>query len=584
MATKILVNGVEKIRPGTYSQIKSGIKNPPSPLSFGNICIIDDGSFNMNDGQGAGVYSENPEVSGANAVYLFDKIQDFRSHVEGGRLYQMSESLFMPYKKTKGVSNVYYVRASESTPAKIDLMLTNQADTGEIRLIVQTVCEGWRADAKFDNYGNCTGGYSWRVFNEKPDGNGKKFIKVYKGTYKGFDSVNQVHIGGIPPQSSPLEVVLQSPLLNTVRDLVNWLLLPSTKQWIYIKSFFGVAGTDAEGIQTKLNVMLSPNNSLGNKLLKDTSHFQGDDWDIAPEYFRNGYEIFSERAMDKALELVKGLDFTFFLAGGSGVTALSNNNLKIFNFIKNSGNSYERFMVVGGGDNERELRAVSETETWKSSQIAKQYNSDLVIVCHGGIKKTNPYAPTTQLSFSSKYTAAAFLGRLCGLAPQTPITLKMADVKSSIHNLSELEQEFCLKSGIQYMYYDGELGGWCWGQGINTLQENTSLINAVDSTTFSVSLKRIVSQLNKEIVFNAKKTFFGKESGPNRATITETDIELWLEGFLQSKTATSNQDNLITWFGEIFVEKNNDNYLVNYKFTPNFEISKILFTGFIIEN
>jgi hypothetical protein len=43
MAHKSFFNNRIIRQPGVYSQIKSGISNPPLPLAYGNIVLIDTG-------------------------------------------------------------------------------------------------------------------------------------------------------------------------------------------------------------------------------------------------------------------------------------------------------------------------------------------------------------------------------------------------------------------------------------------------------------------------------------------------------------------------------------------------------------
>jgi hypothetical protein len=93
MSYKQIFNGREVQEPGVYSQIKSGIKNPPQNLAYGNILIIDTGS-GAGFGGGAGISGELAEMKGA--IYSFDNIEDFRSHVKGGLHWSLALPLFRP--------------------------------------------------------------------------------------------------------------------------------------------------------------------------------------------------------------------------------------------------------------------------------------------------------------------------------------------------------------------------------------------------------------------------------------------------------------------------------------------------------
>ena len=177
------------------------------------------------------------------------------------------------------------------------------------------------------------------------------------------------------------------------------------------------------------------------------------------------------------------------------------------------------------------------------------------------------------------------MGRCAGLEPQTPLTLKRINIDGEVHVLDEKELEFALDKGILVSYFDDELQNFVILQGVNSLQppNNVFLVNE-NGTSFSIAVNRIASQLNKEIIFNAKKRFYGDDlNGPNRNTISEEDVIAWLNGFLSRKVANATDDNLITRFQNIQVTTNQDNYYVTYEFAPNFEVNKMIFTGFMLD-
>ena len=120
-------------------------------------------------------------------------------------------------------------------------------------------------------------------------------------------------------------------------------------------------------------------------------------------------------------------------------------------------------------------------------------------------------------------------------------------------------------------------------QGINTLQNNDDLVNE-DGSSFSITVRRITAQLNKEVAIFLKRKFFGKDTvGPNRNTVTESDLVAAVEGYLQKRTASSNQDDLIIRFQNVSAVVNADTYNVNYEFVPNFEVNKFIVTGVILD-
>lgn len=105
-----------------------------------------------------------------------------------------------------------------------------------------------------------------------------------------------------------------------------------------------------------------------------------------------------------------------------------------------------------------------------------------------------------------------------------------------------------------------------------------------DGTSHLISLKRIAAQLNKELEINAKVQLLGnQEAGPNRATLTASVVQNWVQEFLKRRTATPTTDNLILSFQDITATFEADVLRVGYSFVPNFEINKLFITGLIID-
>jgi hypothetical protein len=285
-----------------------------------------------------------------------------------------------------------------------------------------------------------------------------------------------------------------------------------------------------------------------------------------------GTETYGSADFTAAIEAIKEVDNTFFLATSYGVAgAIGANNTTIFDYLVNS-SKYEKFMVVGAGYNKAQFAGSSDS----SEAVAKHFDSDKVILVHGGAKSSSKQG---FLMRSSLYKAATVLGRLCGLTPQTPITFKSIDIDGEVHPLSDSEKEYALKVGVLTTQFDSELGYYVVQQGITSLQKNDNIVNE-DASSFDIAIKRIEASLNKDICVNAKRVFFGKSAaGPNRTTVTEADIKAWLEGFLANKAT----EGLIVRGGNVSVTITDDTYFVNYEFVPNFPINKMVFTGTLLE-
>lgn len=531
MATSIAVNGKTIKRPGVYALTESGIKYPPQNLSYGNICIIDSG---LGAGFAGGAGVNGASTQGVDSVYEINTIQQYRAFMKGGALWDLGESLFKPSKNNyPGVSKVFYVKAATTTAASISLSLLGGSITFTTR------DEGEGANGVVVG-GKVTQGYGALIVPGVI--NPSAFmIKFYGGTYTGIDAENNVPFDGVSESNVAENVLFTSPEVTSLQQLVDW--CNASTQFKAVFSAPQIVSEDPGYAGVSVGIVLAA----------------------------GGTEAYDTASFNAALTAVKDLDNTFFLSLESGEDARSLNNTKILDFIENE-SKYEKFLVVAGGEDKGSFLDISV-------DTALYYNSDKVIVVHGGYKKNTRRGVLLK---SSLHKAARVLGRLCGLPPQTPITFKDIDIDGEKHRLDDDEKELALDRGVLTTHYDNELGYYVIQQGINTLQQNTYLVND-DATSHDIAVKRIAAQLNKEIIVNAKKTFFGKNVGPNRGTMTEDDVKAWLEGFLQKKVASTLDDNLIIRFENIQVVVEQDNYFINYSFVPNYPISKMVFTGIILE-
>lgn len=649
MATKINVNGKTVSRPGVYALTKSGVKNPSPNLSYGNVCIIDDGLGAMWGG-GSGV--SGTLKSGVDAVYELSTIQQFRDFIKGGEFWNLAKPLYKPAGDgINGVSKVFLVRACATTPSTISYTFTNGAVT------FQTLDEGVNANGVLAG-SILNKGYGCKIVKNATTS--KYSIQFYAGTYKGIDPLNRVSYDGLTQTTALANNFLSSKECTTVQELIDWcnssnefkaafnLTVGTTSTNTAATATFdcsalttvldtpialrindpvlglielgshtpttGATGTTiAAAFKAIINAYAhgySANNTgaslvttapatygagiNGNALGfyyatgSASANFTGGanvassfvDADVTNntgyKLAVGGTEAYTTDAFNAAIEAIKETDNTFFLATSYGVTdSVGLNNTKIFDYLEND-SKYEKFMVVAAGYDKSEFAGASGT----SEATAKFYNSDKVITVHGAAKETSKAGFLVR---SQLYKAAAALGRLAGVAPQTPLTFKNIAIDGEIHSLTDSEKEYALSVGILTTHFDSELGYFVIQQGINTLQNNQYLINE-DGTTFDVAVKRIEAELNKQICIRAKQVFFAKDStGPNRTTVSAENVKAWLEGFLQNKVATSLTDNLITRFGNINVEYQGDNIYVTYEFVPNLPISKMIVTGTLLD-
>jgi hypothetical protein len=288
-----------------------------------------------------------------------------------------------------------------------------------------------------------------------------------------------------------------------------------------------------------------------------------------------GTETYNDASFQAVLSAITNLDNNFFLSLEFGNNATSVNNFSILSYLQTA--KFKKFLVVAGG-------ADKTTFTGANSSIlaAQTIDDEKAIVVHGKCKIKNRNTSGYK-TYSQLYKAALITGRLCGLAPQVPVTWKALSIDGEVHILSDSEIENAISNGVLYTNYDYELNNFVVGLDINTLQDNDNLVND-DGTSYNIAVNRITSQLNRLIVVAAKQRFFSGENGPNRNTVTPEDIQSWLEGFLQAQTATTLKDNLILRAGNVVVSISGTSYYVSYEFVPNFEVAQIIFTGTLLES
>ena len=539
MATQILIGNKLTRIPGIYTQIKSGIRNSSLQLSYGNICIID-------TGMGAGYVSlpgvQGQTSEGSDSVFEFTTIQEFRTFVRGGIYWKLAENLFLPSGSNPGISKVYFVRAAATTSGSVTI---NLGSVGSFT--IKSRDEGLAVNGLLNTQSELYKGFAVKLL-ESSFNAGSYRLQFYIGTYKGLDpDTNGFSYDGVSENDSIGNLVFSSPEFQTIDELYSWAVISQD-----FNDLFEITKTgDTDEIILPVNY--TP---------------------VGPTYklFTGGTETYGDAHYDRILNEISDLDNTFFLAPDSGVQGLSVKNTKLFAHIVSEAR-FEKFMILAGGDNRLEFKPISV-------EMARSYNSDRIILVHGAYKENSSItrSPVIRDAF---FKAASILGRLCGLPPQVPITFKSFNWLAEVHPLTPQEKEHALEKGVLCTVRDTELG-FIVLQGINTLQRNNYLLNE-DASSYSIAVKRIVAQLNKEIVVNAKLNFFGTETGFNRGTATVEDIQSWLFGFLTQRVSNSLVDNLIITFRDIKVVLEGDCYKVTYYFVPNFEINKMVFTGVIVE-
>lgn len=543
MATSFVFDGKTIVIPGSYSTIKSGMKNPPIALPFGNILIIDTGS---GAGYGGGAGINGQYFKGKDSIYDFDNIADFRDFAKGGLWWLLGQPLFRPAGLgVNGVSKISYVKAATTVAADISYVFddTEQSVSGHPHstFTIAVTDEGVIGNGVKVS-GNLTKGFAGKL-SKGVITTSSFVLTFYRGTYKGLDQNNLPFDGITEANSTPL-VVAKSPECATFQELADWMAI----DYLFNKHF---------------KLISTPKNLAGGPTEGDYNYYSG--YNLAV----GGTETYVDpQLLVDTLTAITDLDINFIFADQYGSNAQSAANYSILAHIKET-SKFKPELYVGAGDDINTFESISLA-------TAVYYNDDSVTVIHGGVKKQSKQGLR---NYNVMYHAAAALGKEAGQEPQVPLTFKSLDFDGVLHSLNDKEVTKGLKAGIIMTRLEGST--YDIVKGINSLQQNTFLVND-DGTTSSKQIKRITRQLNKEIIVESKSDLLKNPNGVNRNTLSEVDLKAWLVRYLTSRKANPDTDNFILGFQDIVITRRQDGYFIEYKFIPNSEISFLFFTGLII--
>jgi hypothetical protein len=554
MATEYIFDGRKVILPGAYSTIKSGIKNPPITADYGTVLVIDTG-LGATFGGGAGI--DGQLAKGADSIYTFTNMYDYRSFLKGGKFWKLAEPLFKPRKTEPGVSKIYHVKASSTECALMTFSAVGAgSDGGEF--IVQVRDEGVIGNGILTSV-HLDKGYAFTVEVGEVDPT-LWLLKFWVGSYKGAYPTDATYYGEaigaelvydeiIAANAAPI-LLCKSIEFANIQTLIDWAKTDGT-----FNTYFAL---DYDSAIAGLGIVLG----------SDITGYTG--YTVAV----GGNETYTTANLDLVLQQVKDLDYVFVLLDRYGTSDYSSTEVGMIVEHIQTEAKYMKFAIYGAGDTDSLFAT--------SNAIAAYFNSERVLSVHGGIKKVSNSAATGFRSWDAQMHAAYLLGRLCGLSPQVPLTNKSIGVEGMVHNLTERQRETALRAGVLTSFFDSDFADFVCLKGVNTLQNNANLINP-DGTSFSTQVMRIVAQVNHDIVINAKLQLLAQPAGVNRNTLSAMYVKNWTEAFLETKVATASQDNLILSFQDVTVERRQDTYWVTYAIVVNNEIDKIFFTGFLID-
>lgn len=542
MPSTIVFSNRQITLPGAYSTIVSGENNPARNLDYGKVLIIDTGVFGTGFGGGAGI---NGTISqGQDAIYTFDNISDFRSFVKGGMYWKIAEALFTPDPSNPaavGVSEILFVRAAKTTPAKLTFTST---DGGTFA--VQTLDEGTVANGILTGT-NLSTGYGFMITPGVED-TSKWIMSFYVGSYTGTAS-DGLPYGEISAAAAEPRLVVQSPEFDNIKTLIEWAQTDST----FAQAFQLDSTSEAKGEGTVS---------------------ESDVTDLLNVYTpaAGGTETYNQTNFEAVLDQIVGLNYSFVFMDQFGDNANSALTKAYITHMNNAA-KFPHFLFVGGYN--------VAADYSKSIELAQGFDSSYIQVTHGEVGLASDIAPQKYRWWTVMYNLCAQLGRTAGKEPMIPVTNKSIGVDRVRHILTESEQKKALKYGLLVTVKNDYLGKFVVLQGVNTLQDNANLFNA-KGQSYSIQFMRIVAQINTELVVNAEIDLLGQENGVNVNTLSAGTVKDWTVAYLQSRTATNETDNLLLAFQDVVVTRKEDAWFTTYKIRVNNEITKLFFTGFLI--
>lgn len=544
MGTSFSFNNKVITEPGAYSTIKPGAQNVPPVNAYGKVLIIDTG---LGAGFGAGSGSFGTLKSGLTALTTYDDLKSFRDAVGGGPYWAIAKWLYQPYGfALPGISQLLFLKAATTAPAEATFDPVGGGANGGT-IVLQCNNEGLAGNGDENYYNVLTKGYAFKM---KAGISADTYqIDFLRGTFKGLDTLNVEPWDDILEDDTVPEVLVTSDEFATIAELHDWMINSSAfKKWFTVKSFTeaGTGDIDDADLTT-----FSVNN-----------------------LFAGGTETYEK--LDETLDYLSELDYTFVLASEFGADAQGANNSSILTHLKEEA-KFARMMFVGGG---YDSTLFAKGVTNSSIDTAEFYDTDYVVVVHGGFKKLKQNG--SYKLYDQMFKTAAVLGRIAGLQPQIPGTFKGIDIDAEVHIMSEHERTLSIKYGVLATKWDNELNHFAVVQAVTSLQLNSNLVN-LDGSTPEISIVRIANELNRELIYDAKINLLGKEDGVNRATLSALDVKKFTEAKLASKCATTTQDNLLISYQNVTVTADQDSYWVTYGFIPNYPINKLFFTGFMLE-
>lgn len=555
MATSVYFNGAMRTLPGVYSTITAGESSASRTLDYGTVLLIDTGVYGAGFGGGSGINGQN--LQGKDAVYEFEDLPSFREFVKGGMFWKCAEALWTPdpyNSDAVGISKLLYVRACTTTPATMTFSPTGGGSNGGT-FVVKTIDEGLNANGELDpdDQTILKKGYAWTVEagTENPTALVMKFwLGTYTGEYTDPITGDKLSYDELTPAQSEPQLICESPEVTNMAELIAW---AQTDENFGTRFLF-----DAE-----------------NSTIQGTGVFDEEDITDNAGYklASNGTEDYKATDLDDVLSAIIDVEFNIMFCDQIEDNAASAAVKKLVTH-RNTQALFDKFVYVGG--------YASKAKYSESLALAKQFDNAYVVCVHGGIGLASDYVASGMRWWGVFYNLCQIIGRVSGKPPYVPVTNKTIGGDKLQHIPTETEKKKALEAGLVVVYPNPYLRRFVILQGVTTLQDNKLLFNK-KGDSFSIQFMRVLAQLNKECVVNAEIDLMGDENGVNLNTLSKGALETWTINFLQSRVATSTQDNLIIRFQNVVATRVEDYYKVTYEVVVNNEVTKIFFTGYVLK-
>lgn len=504
MATTVVFGNKICKLPGSYARVVSGIPRETPLASYNNFLLIDTGFGNgYNSLKGI-------KGNGKECIYALSA-EEANYYVKGGPLEPVVNGLFYPANNKPGISTLYLIKAATTTQASSSstTLFGTKISVEALKTVEHgTICNTYPANiTKVDELKK-----GFILICKYDKDLGKAWVEIWEGSYRGTN-YGGFEIGDNEANSAPV-LLYKSKKCTTPADLVAYLKNPAAG----FTNYFEITN------------MTTSETTFGTESINEIVKFSGA----------------TETYISTAAELSEVFGYTLdsdyscmMVAEANGAT---NFVATALDHIANEAKGIK--MIIA-----------AKADAADAKLLAMENNSDsLIVTANQGINKSK-YSSTGFINHDALVTAAKVAGRIFGLSPEIPGTLKSIGFDGLVEEPSDVELENLLDAGVITPYYDADLGYFVLSQAVNSLQQNMQFIND-DCSTFSIQCKRILAQVVKNLVKQSKVDFWGsqrEDKATNKANLSEAYVKAWTETLLSKLSVAPN--------------KTENNYLINYEVT-----------------